>query len=181
MVDWTVEADAAAFLRADGIETDLDDTALHAKAKAAVDEIAHRGYGPRDVDLIAYGGSSLIALQPPAASIADVREEGTLLTADEDYRLRPGGLFLERIYSDRPSVWYGRITGTVTTRAADDRYDRVVSDLVKLALQYTGLDSIRSGDYSEEAAGARTGGQKGYQQQREDLIAELAPAEIGFA
>lgn len=180
-VNWTVEATAATALRDRGVETDLGNAALHAYAKAAIAEIAARGYGPRSVELVAYGGSSLISLDPPAASIATVEEEGIALTADTDYRLRPGGLFLERLYAGRPSVWWGRVTGTITAAAADDRYDRVVVDLVKLALEYSGLDSRRDGDYGEEAAGARTGGQKGYQQQRDDLISELAPAGIGFS
>lgn len=181
-VDWTDESEAAAALLARGVETDLEDAALHAYAKDAVAEIAARGYGPQTaVPFTAYGGTSLIPLYPAAASVASITEEGEALTLNTHYRLRPGGLFLERIYEGHPSVWWGRVTGTLTAAAADDRYDRVVVDLVKLALQFSGLDSRRDGDYAEESAGSRTGGSKGYQQIREDLISELAPATIGFA
>lgn len=182
-IDWdgTTSAIATA-LRSRGIESDLGDAELVAYASAARAEIAQRGYGPRDdVDFVAFGSGTLISLDPPAASIADVEEAGVALVADTDYRLRPGGMYLERISGGYPTGWNGRVTGTITVAESDDRYDRVVVDLVKLALQYTGLDSRRDGDYAEEAAGARTGGQKGYQQQREEIIEELRPAGALFA
>lgn len=181
-VDWTDEVAAAAALRARGIETDMADGELHGYALAAVQEIAHRGYGPAGSTAlnITGTGQSLLVLTPPAASIAEVVEAGVPLVADVDYRLRPGGQFLERLSNGYTYAWRGIITGTITPAAADDRYDRVVTDLVKLALEYSGLDSRRDGDYAEEAKGSRSGGQAGYQVEREQLIAELATG-IGFA
>jgi hypothetical protein len=180
-VDWTDEAEAAAAVRS-RLETDLTDSALHALAQAAVGEIASRGIGPRTFNFTAIGDGSLIALPAPAASVASIIEEGVPLTADTHYRLRPGGLFLERIYAGHPSVWYGRITGSLTTAAADERYDRVVVDLVKLAVEYSGLARRADGDYREDAMGARAGGTAGgYQEEREALISELMPASVGFA
>lgn len=181
-VNWTTEATAAAALRANGVETDLTDAALFIYAKSAVQEITARGYGPHAaLDFVAYGSGSLLALPVAAAAVSAIIEEGTALTAATHYRLRPGGLFLERIYNGYPSVWYGRTTGTITATVADDRYDRVVTDLVKLALQYSGLDARRDGDYSEEAIGARGGGQKSYQDERDILISELAPPDPVFS
>lgn len=181
-VDWTDESDAAAALRARGIESDLADSALHAYALAAVQEIAHRGYGPGDdTELnITANGQQLLVLTPPASAIADVIEAGVALTADVDYRLRPGGQFLERLSSGYTWQWRGVVSGTITPAPADERYDRVVVDLVKLALNYDGLDSRRDGDYAEEAKGSRSGGQAGYMVEREQLIAELATG-VGFA
>ena len=188
-VDWTDEADAAAFLRADGIETDLSDGALHAKARAEVQAIAARGLGPASgiVSYVDGLGQRFIAITPAAASVsevledgielAEVLEDGIELAADANgYRLREGGTTLERLLSGYPHRWHGRVVITYDAAPADERYDRVVSDLVKLALQYSGLDARRDGDYSEESIGARGGGQKSYQDERDALIAELAPA-----
>jgi hypothetical protein len=181
-VDWTVEQTAADALRARGVETDIADAELHKLALAAVGEIAHRGYGPREVAFVAFGTGSLVTLDPPAASVTAIEEEGIALVADTDYRLRPGGLFLERLYGNYPIAWYGRVTGAITAAAADERYDRVVTDLVQLALEYSGLARRADGDYREDAIGSRAGGTAGgYQEEREALIEELAPAGMTFA
>jgi hypothetical protein len=184
MIDWEGSAAVvAAALRARGVESDLPDADLKAYATAAVQEITARGYGPQAaVDWVAYGSGTLISLYPAALSVADIEEDDVALTEGVDFRLRPGGMFLERLSTDGYVIrWGGRITGTTTLAAQSERYDRVVVDLVKLALEFSGLDSRRDGDYAEESIGARGGGQEGYQEKREELIGELAPAGAGFA
>lgn len=183
-VDWTVEATAAGALRARGVESDLADADLHKFALGAVQEIAARGYGPQTgiVTHVDGWGQRYISLDPPAASVTTVTEEGTTLSADDDgYRLRSGGLLLERLSAGFSAYWSGRVVITYDALAADDRYDRVVVDLVKLALEYSGLAARRDGDYGEESVGARSGGTHNYQDEREAIIAELAPVGIGFA
>lgn len=69
---------------------------------------------------------------------------------------------------------------TYDPEAPSARYDGVVIDLVKLVLEFSGLDSRRDGDYAEESAGARSGG-KSYQEMREEIISELIPPGITFA
>lgn len=182
MIDWSDETSAVTLLRDRGIESDLDNPALHAYAKAAVEEIAARGYGPQ-TDIVTYhaGGGRLIALDPPAALISKVTEEGTELDEDDNYRVLSGGQYLERLQFGFSSVWSGRVVVTRDAHTAGARYDRVVLDLVKLALEFNGLDSRRDGDYGEESKGARGGGgQLNYAAEREQLIDELAPP-WGFA
>lgn len=183
-VDWTVEATAAAALRARGVESDLADASLHAHAKAAIQEIAARGLGPETgiVTHLDGWGQRYLTLSPPASAVTAVTEEGIALSAGDDgYRLLTGGTMLERLLDGYAYRWSGRIVVTHDAAAADDRYDRVVTDLVKLALQYSGLDARRDGDYSEEAVGARSGGQRSYQDERELLISELLPPDPVFA
>jgi hypothetical protein len=183
-IDWTAdEATVAAALRARGVESDLEDADLAAYASAAVEEIAKRGLGPQTSLVVnAVGGGTLIELDPPASVILEVYENGTALDDDEDgYRLRPGGQYLERLSGGYRVSWGGLVEITMDAGTVSDRYDRVVVDLVKLALQFSGLDARRDGDYSEESMGARSGGQEGYQSQRNALISELMPAGIGFA
>lgn len=184
MIDWDgIAAEVAAALRGRGIESDLSDDALLGYANAAREEIAERGSGPLTGHVIhASGwGQSLIELRPPASAVTAVSINGDVVD-EATYRLRPGGHFLERLSSGYLSVWSGNVEVTLDAAVQGDRYDRVVVDLVKLALQYSGLDSQRDGDYGEEAKGARGGGgQLNYQLERDNIISELVPAGVGFA
>ena len=177
-VDWTDEAVAATALReVYGIESDLSDAALHSRALAAVEEISMRiPYGGTHVRYAA--GGRYIRLHPPATSITSVSEAGAPLVLDTDYRLLLGGRVLDRWVNGESNRWRDT-TVTYIGPVADERYDRVVADLVRLSLQYTGLDSVRDGDYAEEAMGARGGGKSGYQAERDNLISELVPSSAG--
>lgn len=175
-VNWSgTDSTVAAALRGMGVESDLTDAALASKARAAIGEIAKRRGSRTGVQLYADGGRRFIPLDPPAGTITSVSEDGDAVAADDDgYRLRPGGILLERLSGGFPSQWRGVIHVVYDQPATDDRYDRVVGDLVKLALEYSGLDMRRDGDYSESAAGANSGGQTSYQDQRDQLIDELS-------
>lgn len=180
-IDWTgTTATVAAAIRAAGVETDLADADLVAKASAARQEIAARGYGPgTDVVYRTAGwGQTLLELPQPAAAVTEVLIDGDEILADGDgYRIRPGGRYLERLSGGYVIGWAAtEVAITFDAAATDERYDRVVIDLVKLALEYSGLDSRRDGDYGEESMGARGGGgQRNYASEREALIAELGP------
>jgi hypothetical protein len=184
MIDWEgTDEEVAAAIRARGVETDLGDEELVAVATAARGDIAARGYGPLDaLNFTLYGLGHLLPLPHAAASVSAIVEEDIALTDGTHYRLTPGGLYLERLYAGYPSVWNGRVTGTIAASATDDRYDRVVVDIVKLTLEYSGLARRRDGDYSEDAIGARDGGTAGsYAEERAALIEQLAPATVPFA
>lgn len=177
-VNWSGnDTTIAAALRALGVESDLGDAQLASKARAAIAEIAkHTGMGSAAIESYADGGKRYVVLDPPASSITTVTEnEGaaTLTAGDDGYRLHPGGRLLERLSGGSASRFSGTVHVTYAAAATDDRYDRVVTDLVKLSLEYTGLDMRRDGDYSETAAGANSGGQTSYQDQRVQIISEL--------
>ncbi len=178
-VDWTVEASAAAALRdVYGIESDLSNAALHARAKAAVKEIAARiPFGGTHVRRAA-GRSRYIRLHPPAASITTVVEDGTAVVA-ADFRMLLGGRILERLVDDEPDRWGANVVTTYVGHAADERYDRVVADLVRVALEYSGLDQRTDGDYEEITVGSRSSEAGGYQGERERIISELVPVSAG--
>jgi hypothetical protein len=182
-IDWAGStATVAAAIRARGVESDLSDAALVDVANAARGEIAAR-IGSTHEGLVRYplGGSSIVSVSPPISSVDTVTENGITLTEGTDYRIRGGGTFLERIELGYSRLWGSNIVITYDGSAPGDRYDRVVIDLVKLALEYTGLDSRRDGDYSEEGAGTRGGGLNSYQMQREQIISELYADTAGFA
>lgn len=183
-VDWTDESAAATALRDRGVESDLSDAALHAFALAAVGEIADR-IGTRSG--IAYAvpydesyGRAYIFLSPPASTVTSIEESGETLVADTDYRVVYGGRAVERLAETYSSSWDYPITITYDAAAVTDtdRYDRVVVDLVKLAISYGGfVHSVSDGDHSESASLTSDG----YQRERDALISELAPVEWGVA
>lgn len=179
-VDWTDETAAATALReVYGIESDLSDAALFAHARAAVAEIAARiPFGGTHVRYAPAGGR-YVRLHPPAATLTTVVEAGETLLEDTDFRLLLDGRILDRQVNGETYRWGSETVITYVAPTADERYDRVVADLVTLSLQYVGLDSVRDGDYAEEAAGARGGSQNGYQQQRDLIISELVPSSAG--
>src|SRR5688500_494683 len=175
-------ASVAAALRARGVESDLADADLVAIASSAREEIAARIGTGEDIVRRHDGGQRYIFLYPPAGTIGSVTEDGITLTVDVDYRVGGGGAYIERISDTYPRLFGRWVTTTYDSTITGDRYDRVVVDLVKLALEYTGLDSRRDGDYAEESKGARGGGaQHNYQLEREALISELVPVGVGFA
>lgn len=185
-VDWTVEATAAAALRARGVESDLSDAALHAfalDATAALDKrLGDLSAIVHEAPYSAYGGQYLF-LSVPVASIASIVENGVPLVAGTDYRVVFGGRAIERISSGYPAGWGYPVTVTYDAAAVDtDTYDRIVVDLVKLALSYQGTAERSDGDYREAAMGARAGGTAGgYQDERESILSELAGARWGVA
>lgn len=178
-VDWTTEATAAAAIRL-RLDTDMSNAALHALAKAAIAEIAERGIGTGGTVSLA-GGGRYLWVSRPIAAITSVTE-GTTVVDATDYRFEVGGHSIERRLDGFQSVWGYDVTVVYTAVAANERYDRVVVDLVKLSVEYSGLARRADGDYREDAMGSRAGGTSGgYQEEREALISELRPAGLGFA
>lgn len=183
-IDWT-EADVdilAPIIRARGVETDLANADLVGYANAARDEIAERAHLGAGLIRRHDGAQRYIFLNPPIGTLTSVVENGLLLIEDTDFRIGAGGGYIERISDGYPRLFGRWVVTTYDAGATDDRYDRVVIDLVKLALNFTGLDSQRDGDYAEEQKGARGGGSSlNYQAERENLIAELISVGVGFA
>ncbi len=180
-IDWTaVDATVAAAVRARGVETDLSDAALAAFARAAVEEIGTR-LGDRTGIVARHdGGVQYVFLSTPAATITSITENGVTLDAAE-YQSEFGGRALSRIsvYGFK-TLWGGPlvITYDASALADTDRYDRVVIDLVKLAITYDGSDKAHSsGDYSESASLTPDA----YQREREELIGELTGSRWGVA
>jgi hypothetical protein len=183
-IDWT-ESDVdvlGPIIRARGVETDLENAELVGYANAAREEIAARLHIGDAIVRRSDGGQRYIFLDPPVGTLTSVFENGIELTVDTDFRLGGGGAYIERLLDGFPAYFGRWVVTTYDAGATGDRYDRVVIDLVKLALEYSGLDSRRDGDYAEESKGARGGGgQHNYQLEREILVSELVNTGVGFA
>lgn len=181
-IDWTAaDETVAAAVRARGIETDLSNAALAAVARAAVQEVDARVGNVAGISEWHAGGGDYIFLSKPAASVTSVTIDGEASAMDVDeYELTFGGRALIRFnaYGAR-SLWSDATVVYSTTAVADtDRYDRVVVDLVKLAITYDGSDKSHSaGDYSESASLTPDA----YQREREVLIGELLGTRWGVA
>lgn len=118
-----------------------------------------------------------IFLSRPASSIVTVVEytSATLsrTLASTDYRLEFGGQALQRLSTGgTPSLsWGWRAVITMYLDQADNvRRRRVVIDLVRLAIQHTGLAAERAGDYNMTAAQ--------YQSERDRILSELGGGRL---
>ena len=165
-------------------ETDLADAALQRLIDASSDEITRR-----------YGSNVSVTEQPrletpdgqPAVrqhiftkqkidSITSVKEGVTLsdddlttLVADTDYRVIHNGATIERIDTDflqRVEIIYVPLTD-------ESRRDEVTIDLVKTAIQFSGLDSEKVGDWS--------GSQSDYQKKRLGILSTLEAGRRTYA
>lgn len=99
-------------------------------------------------------GAELDDLTAIAAADVQLTDDGWVVEKDT-------GDFLRRV-----KVRYTPVSDTY-------RRDRVVIDLVRLAIQHSGLSSLRDGDHSEEALD--------YQAEREKILSTLNHAKRAFA
>ncbi len=158
-------------------DSDLATAALQRLLDDAEADII-RLYGPH-ASQVEYllGGEFCLFLARPATSVTQIVETvgdtDTTLAAN-DYQLLHGGRTLQRdpdgdnggtIWGDRVKVTYVPSDDTASRK-------RVQLDLVKLAIQYEGLDSVRVGNVSADAGN--------YQQRRAEILSALAPT-FGFA
>ena len=134
------------------VETDLSDEALTRLLKSADAEIV-RAYGPHDGEqsVLVAGRGYRIWLPRPAESITEIVEWAgweTLADADtvsaDKYSLEHGGRTIFR--ADAPFMTNVQIT--YTPIADNPRRIAVLIDLVKLEIQYRGLNTERVGSYS---------------------------------
>lgn len=157
-------------------QTDLADAVLTAYIDDATDFCVERA-GPQGEQTVVLQSEGRYLVLPKAiAAAADVSEiierqadtTNTLTTADWRWN---GGRILERLTSGNPDFWgttFGFACDVVVTYTPKDdanRRDRVVVDLVKLAIQYSGLASERAGDYAMTA--------QVYAQERDRIVRQL--------
>ena len=156
------------------VETDLADAAVDRLLADAYAFCAERV--PTGEQTIVLGaGVRYLVLPAPVATAGDLEfserfgDQTTLLVQDTDWRWVSGRI-VERLSGGSLVLWgyaYGDGDVLVTYTPKDDtaRRDRVVIDLVKLAVQYAGLSSERAGDYSA--------GHLAYAAEREKLVRQL--------
>ena len=134
------------------VETDLSDEALERLVDSADAEII-RAFGPHDGEQSALvaGRGYRIWLPRPADSISEIVEWGGWETpGDADpvfadkYSLEHGGRTIFR--TDAPFMTNVQIT--YTPIADNPRRTQALIDLVKLEIQYRGLNTERVGSYS---------------------------------
>lgn len=171
-------------------ETDLSDAALARLISDAEAEVTLRygsdtsvteqyslavpmGVGLADGQVI---GRRRIWTQRKISSVTSVKEgpslaagDLTALVADTDYRVIYDGHVIERIDTD-----FQRWVEIIYAPVSDSyRRDRVVIDLVKLAIQYDALSMERVGDWQ--------GSHLDYQKERESILKTLNIGRRSYA
>ena len=132
------------------IETDLSDDALERLLESADTDIT-RGFGPHDGERtvtfypVLSQSPYLLTLPNPAASVSLITEgtDDTVVDSD-DYTVEYNG----RAVLKNKSRWLPPVDVTYTPIADNPRRIAVLIDLVKVEIQYRGLNTERVGSYS---------------------------------
>lgn len=144
------------------VETDINAASLQRLIDVADAEIVelfgeHTVEGTVAATELHTGGSRGLVLDRPWSSITTITETwgttDTVLAAD-DWRAWYGNRILERLAlnATNPQAIWGERVSVVYIPVDDDKArEGATIDLVKLAIQNTGLKSERSGDYSTTA------------------------------
>jgi len=157
-------------------ETDLKDAAVQRLIDDAESEIDERigqlatGTDTFEGDILA----TALFLSRRAKTITTATEEirsgggyQTTVLDPTDYKLRYEGRQIERLTSgvNPRSTWGDIVTVVYVPEDDTNRRKRVAVDLVKLAAQYSALDSEKIGDYSAKSAK--------YEAHRSEILARL--------
>ena len=132
------------------VETDLSDEALERLIDNADVEII-RAYGPHDGErtvtlyLVLHQSPYLLTLPSPAANVSLITEGADdTVVEEEDYIVEYNG----RVLLKSKFRWLPPVDVTYTPVADNPRRIAVLIDLVKLELEYRGLNTERVGSYS---------------------------------
>lgn len=159
------------------VETDLSDTEVQRLIDAAEEEIIDK-YGPHATqtdELDECRLSNVLFLTRPASEITTVTEEihtngsieQTPLDPD-DYDLTADGWRIRRLTTgtNPRGTWGDVVIVQYTPKDETSKREGVLIDLVKLAAQFSGLDSEKTGDYQSS--------QKDYQKSRNQVLGRLS-------
>lgn len=152
-------------------ETDLSDVALQRHIDAVEEEIIDL-YGPHALQIDELKESRLsthLFLTREVTAISEIIEtliddgarDDTTLSAD-DYHLSVDGWRIQRLSdgTNPRATWGDEIVVTYTPSDETSKRENVLLTIVKLDIQFNGLDSERVGDYSaaqKDYEGSRTG------------------------
>jgi hypothetical protein len=163
----------------DHVETDLLDDALQRLIDDAEQSIVNKvGELTSETDFVNNsGGANRLFLKRMAASITTVVEEleevpGTftaMTLAEDDYQLVDHNQVVRLSDGTNPRArWGDRVTIVYIPKNDAPMRIGTTIDLVKLAIEFTGLDSERVGDWSSS--------QNDYQRKRNEILQRL----VGF-
>ena len=144
---------------------------------AEEDIIARFGAHATQVDYLIGGAKLLFPTRPISSVTSIVETSGTTDTtlAASDYAIKGGGWQLKRLNTgtNAQNAWAPEVTVTYVPTDDLDRRNRVGLDLIRLALQFTGLQGLSDGDHSEQSAK--------YQREREGILGGLNARRRNYA
>jgi len=154
------------------VETDLSDDALKIVANAEWDELIQRYGDDEERTVTVLGGHTDLVLMVPVATMTSVTEisrvggyvETVLLP--EDYIVMWGGRVLRRVSSSW--TWAEEVGVTYLPVSRENQRNRVHIDLIKLVIQYSGVQEEWFGDYKAKYPNS-------YHTARERVMRTFAP------
>lgn len=153
------------------IETDLDDTTLQLIVDAETEAVEREHGDTTEVETHLASGTKKLILKRRPSSIDSITErhhleDDAVTLSSNDYR-QIGNRILYRLGDgDNPEDHWGQeVVITYTVEVDANLRDRVILDLVQLAVEFRGVESEEEGDYS--------GDQSDYHDRREKLLRQI--------
>ena len=154
------------------VETDLDDATLQTILDSETESLQREAGGPTETETQFASGLKKIILKRKPASITSITERGTLTAAPVTLATndwRQTGLYGIYRLADgtNPAVsWGAEVVIAYVPELDAALRDRVIFDLVQLAVEFRAFDSEEAGDWK--------GTQKDFNKRRKAVLAQVS-------
>ena len=154
------------------VETDLDDATLQTIIDAEIEALQREAGRETETETQFASGLKQIVLKRLAASITSINERGTatadpVTLASDDWR-QVGNYGVRRLTdgANPASHWGAEVVIAYVPEIDSHLRDRVVFDLVQLAVEFRAFDEEETGDWK--------GKQKDYNKRRKAVLAQVS-------
>ena len=154
------------------VETDLDDATLQTIVDSETESLQREAGGPAQTETQFASGLKQIILKRKPASITSITERGTLtaaavaLAANDWRQTGLYGIYRLADGTNPAASWGAEVVIVYVPELDAALRDRVVFDLVQLAVEFRAFDSEEAGDWK--------GTQKDYDKRRKAVLAQVS-------
>ena len=154
------------------VETDLDDATLQTIIDAEIEALQREAGGETETETQFASGLKKIVLHRQPVSITSINERGTLtadaitLAANDWRQIGLYGLYRLTDGTNPAASWGAEVVIAYVPELDTALRDRVVFDLVQLAVEFRAFDSEEVADWK--------GTQKDFKQRREAILAQVS-------
>jgi len=154
------------------VETDLDDATLQTLIDGEVESLQREAGRETETETQFASGLKQIVLHRKPASITSINERGTLtadpitLAVDDWRQIGQYGLYRLADGTNPAANWGAEVVVAYVPELDTTLRNRVVFDLVQLAVEFRAFDSEEAGDWK--------GTQKDFKKRREAILAQVS-------
>lgn len=154
------------------VETDLDDATLQTVIDAEIESLQREAGGDTETETQFASGLKQIILKRKPKSITSITERGTItadivaLVANDWRQVGQYGIYRLADGTNPAASWGAEVVITYVPELDETLRDRVIFDLVQLAVEFRAFDSEEAGDWK--------GTQKDYNKRRKAILAQVS-------